>query len=83
MLCKVIKLILSQTRRAMHSTLPHNLSESRKGGAPPHSWFIGFATMSDDRTVAMEVYAEAAGDGSAVAAPIAGYILENVIPYSQ
>lgn len=49
----------------------------------PHSWFVGFATVPDDCTVAMEVYAEVARDGSAVAAPIAGLLRKNVIPYSQ
>ncbi len=47
-------------------------------GQLPHSWFIGFAEMPNGRVVAVAVLAEAAGDGSAVAAPVAGYILAQL-----
>lgn len=49
--------------------------EGTARGLPPHSWFIGFADYPDGRTVALAVLAEAAGDGSAVAAPIARAVL--------
>ncbi|MEM7347415.1 MAG: FtsW/RodA/SpoVE family cell cycle protein [Chloroflexota bacterium] len=54
---------------------------SANGTALPHSWFIGFAEMPNDQTVAIAVIAEAAGEGSDWAAPIAGYVL-NQMNYS-
>lgn len=48
-------------------------------GQLPHSWFIGFAEMPDGQTVAFAVLVEAGGEGSLVAAPIAGYILGQVV----
>lgn len=53
-------------------------SGSANGSALAHSWFIGFAEMPDGRTVAIAVIAEAAGEGSTVAAPIAGYIFRQM-----
>jgi cell division protein FtsW (lipid II flippase) len=47
-------------------------------GAPPHSWFIGFADLPDGRTVAIAVVAEGAGEGSGVAASIARQLLSAV-----
>lgn len=44
-------------------------------GALPHSWFIGFAGRPDGSVVALAVLVEAAGEGSLVAAPLAGAIL--------
>lgn len=48
-------------------------------GQPPHSWFIGFAEMPDGQTVAFAVVVEAGGEGSLVAAPIARYILGQLV----
>jgi peptidoglycan glycosyltransferase len=46
------------------------------GGAPSHSWFIGFAPYgSANRRVAVAVILENAGYGGAVAAPAAGEII--------
>ena len=47
-------------------------------GRPPHAWFIGFAEMPDGQLVAIAVLAEMAGEGSLVAAPIAGAILAEM-----
>lgn len=44
-------------------------------GMPYHAWYIGFATLPSGRTVALAVFAEAAGDGASVAAPIARQLL--------
>jgi peptidoglycan glycosyltransferase len=46
------------------------------GGAPSHSWFIGFAPHgSASRRVAVAVLLENAGYGGAAAAPAAGEII--------
>lgn len=45
----------------------------------PHSWYIGFAELPNSNPVAIAVLAEAAGDGSQVAAPIAGNILRAMV----
>jgi peptidoglycan glycosyltransferase len=46
------------------------------GGAPSHSWFIGFAPFGNaSRRVAVAVILENAGYGGAAAAPAAGEII--------
>jgi len=47
----------------------------RNGNLPTHAWFIGFAPY-EDPTIAVVVFVFGGGDGSAVAVPIAGEILD-------
>jgi penicillin-binding protein A len=46
------------------------------GSGEPHSWFIGFAPVNQPR-VAIAVLVERAGRGGAVAAPIAGDLMQR------
>jgi peptidoglycan glycosyltransferase len=46
------------------------------GSGEPHSWFIGFAPVNRPR-IAIAVLVERAGRGGAVAAPIAGNLMER------
>jgi peptidoglycan glycosyltransferase len=46
------------------------------GSGEPHSWFIGFAPVNQPR-VAIAVLVEQAGRGGAVAAPIAGDLMQR------
>jgi penicillin-binding protein A len=46
------------------------------GSGEPHSWFIGFAPVNQPR-VAIAVIVERAGRGGAVAAPIAGDLMQR------
>ncbi len=46
-----------------------------------HSWFIGFASISNSRTVAFAVIVEDGGFGSAAAAPVAGEIVQATKPF--
>ncbi|HWE62851.1 MAG TPA: penicillin-binding protein 2 [Chloroflexota bacterium] len=54
---------------------------AQTGGAttPPHAWFIGYAPAAQPR-LAVLVLKEQAGEGSTVAAPIAGQILAGALP---
>jgi penicillin-binding protein 2 len=47
----------------------------REGNMPTHAWFIGFAPY-DDPQIALVVFVYGGGEGSAVAVPIAGEILD-------
>ena len=46
------------------------------GTGEPHSWFIGFAPVNQPR-IAIAVLVEQAGRGGAVAAPIAGDLMQR------
>ena len=46
------------------------------GSGEPHSWFIGFAPVNQPR-IAIAVVVERAGRGAAVAAPIAGDLMQR------
>jgi peptidoglycan glycosyltransferase len=48
------------------------------GTGEPHSWFIGFAPVNQPR-IAVAVVVEQAGRGGAVAAPIAGDLMERYL----
>ncbi|WP_322795034.1 penicillin-binding protein 2 [Tepidiforma sp.] len=48
------------------------------GDGTSHAWFIGFAPLEDPQ-VAVAVVVEAGGQGGAVAAPIAGAVIEAVV----
>ncbi|MGD9890677.1 MAG: peptidoglycan D,D-transpeptidase FtsI family protein [Dehalococcoidia bacterium] len=47
-------------------------------GEPPHAWFTGIAPV-EDPAVAVAVVVENAGQGSAVAAPIAGAVMQAAL----
>ena len=47
----------------------------REGNLPTHAWFVGFAPY-DDPQIALVVFVFGGGEGSAVAVPIAGEILD-------
>jgi peptidoglycan glycosyltransferase len=47
-------------------------------GEPPHAWFTGIAPV-DDPSVAVAVVVENAGQGSTVAAPIAGAVMRAAL----
>jgi penicillin-binding protein 2 len=47
----------------------------REGNLPTHAWFVGFAPY-DNPQIALVVFVFGGGDGSAVAVPIGGEILE-------
>ena len=47
----------------------------KNGNLPTHAWFIGFAPYEDPK-IAVVVFVFGGGDGSAVAVPIAGEILD-------
>ena len=49
------------------------------GSGAPHSWFIGFAP-ADNPQVAIAVIVERGGRGGARAAPLAGDLMEPVLP---
>lgn len=48
-------------------------------GMPPHSWFVGFAPFYVPRYV-LVVFAEKAGAGGLVAAPVFRAIMEGILP---
>jgi peptidoglycan glycosyltransferase len=48
------------------------------GSGEPHSWFIGFAPVNEPR-IAIAVLVERAGRGGAVAAPIAGDLMQRYL----
>jgi peptidoglycan glycosyltransferase len=50
-------------------------------GEPPHAWFTGIAP-ADDPTVVVAVVVENAGQGSTVAAPIAGAVMRAALQRS-
>lgn len=50
-------------------------------GGSLHSWFIGFASVSQFRTVAFAVIVEDGGFGSAAAVPVAGEIVQAMKPF--
>lgn len=50
-------------------------------GEPPHAWFTGIAPV-DDPTVVVAVVVENAGQGSTVAAPIAGAVMRAALQRS-
>jgi penicillin-binding protein 2 len=52
--------------------------QGRKGEGKTHSWFVGFAPRQNPK-IAICVFAEAAGHGGDVAAPIAGAIVERYL----
>ena len=47
----------------------------REGNLPTHAWFVGFAPY-DNPQIALTVFVFGGGEGSAVAVPIAGEILD-------
>ncbi len=51
-------------------------------GGAPHAWFIGFAP-AEQPVVAIAVLVVNGGEGGAVAAPIAGHVLERAVSLDQ